>query len=288
MQSRITEAYNLRGGAVVSTELGYLLAGDDEVDEDETPHTVVLTWKPDGWYAQFLGWTASASCILREDGSDLLIVGRGGEFAVCARSGVIEGQIANDVAIRAVRRISGRIYAAGISGAVFCRTLTGHWKSISRSLPPDVDLEAIDGFAPNELYGAGWNGALVRFDGHRWHRIETPTNLILTSVLCADDGQVYCAGRHGMLLRGRGDEWEVLLSEATVEDIWDLAWFGGKLFMSTSLFLYNLTPQGLALVHFDGAPPNTCLRLSTAESSLWSIGTRDCLMFDGLSWNRIA
>lgn len=115
----------------------------------------------------------------------------------------------------------------------------------------------------------------------------SPTNLVLTRVFCAGNGQVYASGRRGLLIVGRGDAWQAIEQEDVTSDIWDLAWYDGKLYLSTMRGLYTLQYGGLVEVDFGNDTPATCYHLSTADGVLWSFGTKDIMAFDGTTWTRI-
>ena len=57
---------------------------------------------------------------------------------------------------------------------------------------------------------------------------DSPTNLVLTAVCCAGDGNVYATGRRGLLLKGRKNTWEVVKHDSTKLDLWGMAWYGQR------------------------------------------------------------
>jgi hypothetical protein len=73
----------------------------------------------------------------------------------------------------------------------------------------------------------------------------------------------------------------------TKEEIWDLQWFGGKLYLSTTRMLYTLEGDRLKRVDTGKEIPATCYHLDAADGILWSIGAKDILQFDGKTWTRI-
>jgi hypothetical protein len=195
--------------------------------------------------------------------------------------------------LREVRTIGGYAYACGMDRQVYRRAAAQSWVCIDQDMrraeaAMDVfGFESIHGFGESDIYAVGWHGEVWHFDGGRWRRIEAPTNLILTRVFCAEDGEVYICGQRGILLKGRGARWEVIEQQETQEDLWDLQWFNGKLYLSTTRMLYTLEGDRLERVETGDEIAGSCYHLDAADGILWSIGAKDILQFDGEEWTRI-
>lgn len=293
---KITDEFSIRTGAVRLHDLGYLIAGDNELDEMEYDHSLVFEWDPNasGWGGYKLDWTATTACVCEYPKEQLVVVGQYGEYLVFGQGDNYEGVIpAKSTAsgeaapFRGVNSIAGKAYAVGMNSQVFRRDGRTDWASLDQGLAPEIRLEAIDGFAPDALYAVGWKGALWYYNGSHWLPIDSPTNEILTGVCCAGDGQVYACGRNAVILKGSGGQWEVLDHGITEEDFWDMEWFEGKLYLSTTRFVYNLIGQKLQLVKFGKDSPKTCYHLSARDGVLWSVGQKDVLSFDRTKWLRI-
>ena len=95
------------------------------------------------------------------------------------------------------------------------------------------------------------------------------------------------AGHDGMLIRGRENSWKVIDHKQTKDDIWDLEWFEGELYVSTLHAVYRLRGDRLEPVDFGADPPKSCYQLSSAPGVLWSNGEHDIMSFDGKNWTRI-
>jgi hypothetical protein len=161
------------------------------------------------------------------------------------------------------------------------------WTRIDEGLPDNVDLNAVHGFEASDLYAVGLLGDLWHYDGDTWTRRELPTNRTLSTIKCTEDGNVYIAGHGGTLIRGRGEAWEIVGQQQTKDDIWDLEWFDGKLYVSTMRNVYRLKTNELEAVDFGGDPPKSCYQLSSAKGVMWSNGEYDILSFDGQQWTRV-
>jgi hypothetical protein len=161
------------------------------------------------------------------------------------------------------------------------------WTRADNGLPESFGATAIDGFSSEEIYAAGYAGALWRFDGKKWKRQELPTNVHLHSVRCAKDGKVYVAGRKGTLIVGRKDKWDIIVNQALKDTLWDLEWFEGKLYVSALSGVYELSNESIELVDFGNEKPKTFYHLSAGKGVMWSIGEKDIVSFDGEKWTRI-
>jgi hypothetical protein len=161
------------------------------------------------------------------------------------------------------------------------------WTQIDQGLPASFNIQAIHGFDASDIYAVGRHGSLWHFDGKRWDEVELPTNANLTSVKCAGDGKVYITGHKGTLVCGRTDAFEIIDHDETEDDIWDVEWFGGQVFVSTMRAVYRLKGHALQRVDFGDDLPRSCYQLSAAKGVMWSNGEFDIMSFDGKSWTRI-
>jgi hypothetical protein len=128
---------------------------------------------------------------------------------------------------------------------------------------------------------------LWHYDGNMWGKIELPTNINLSIVECVVDGTVYIAGHNGILIRGGGSAWEIIDHKETKDDIWDIEWFDGQLYVSTMHAVYRLIGDNLEAVDFGDDPPRSCYQLSAAKGVIWSNGEFDIMSFDGKKWTRV-
>jgi hypothetical protein len=75
---------------------------------------------------------------------------------------------------------------------------------------------------------------------------------------------------------------------ATRDNFWSLREFGGKVYLATMRWLYELSDNSVTLTDFGSDAPETCFTLSVAGNRLWSVGAKNIFSFDGTSWTRIA
>ena len=123
----------------------------------------------------------------------------------------------------------------------------------------------------------GWDGEIWRFDGKNWKRVASPVNSILSSVLCAPDGNVYIVGQRGTLLRGRDDKWEVLDTDPISEDIWSVQWYQEAVFASSMQQLFIVEDNELHSIELP-EEVDTFHWLSSTQDHMLSVGGEDVLL----------
>ena len=297
----IAEDHSIRTAMIRNKILSYYITSVDEVDP-EVPHTnffVQKVAKPknqvscDTW-----NWMAVSCCLITKPKEQCITLGDDGHINLLGSGEDLNEQIPEpddrSGDLREVRAIDGIPYVVGINRQCFRRPKAGVWERFDQGLPPGgkglPGLESIHGFNANELYAVGWKGEIWERSKRtkaKWKLAAQPTTLAFFRVLCTEDGNVYAAGQGGIIFRGRSATWELIDHQDMKDDIFDLEWFAGKLWVSTMYSLHTLDDGHLTLVDFDGEPPSTCNHLSTADGLLWSIGAKDVMQFDGKEWTRI-
>jgi hypothetical protein len=71
------------------------------------------------------------------------------------------------------------------------------------------------------------------------------------------------------------------------ENIWDLEWFAGQLYVSTLDGVFVLEGDRLRPVAWGKHTPRTTYQLSAYGGVMWSNGEKDIIEFDGKAWTRI-
>jgi len=214
-----------------------------------------------------------------------------GEAVACVGGEEFDEHIGTDVCVlRGLGCIAGEAYACGMKRQVYRRVGEDQWVAMHAPAPDrpgDAGFEAIAGFGPDELYAVGWHGEIWMFDGAAWHNMDSPTNLILTGLCCASDGQVYICGQDGTILVGRQDQWRRLDLADMGSDLWDIHEFNATIYVASMTGLYTLQGEALRPVDFGAQAPRSCYRLTSAEGVLWSIGAANLACFDGTHWTLI-
>lgn len=300
MPKHWTSEFSYVTGAVLSGESASFALVSDALAARKQEHAFLVDWKRGQWFRDedHKRWDVVSMCVCLQPLVQFLAMGPAGQVN-CSGSGNVHDELIGSVAegprtrgpLRKIRGIGGLAYAAGMNRQVYCRDKAGIWQAMDTDMRPRkggpiVGFESIDGFDAAEIYAVGWDGAMWLFDGKSWTEIASPTNLILTDVCCAGDGLVYAAGLKGLLLRGRGQQWEIVQAPTPIDDVWSIAWFQGSIFLSTFRGVYQLEKDDYVLVDMGIDPPATSFHLARATDQLWSIGAKDVLVFDGQRWRR--
>ena len=198
-------------------------------------------------------------------------------------------------AIRDLRCICHRMYAVGMGRQVYQRVAKEQWIHVDSGIlasPASLEVtgfNAIDGLSVDLVYAVGFQGEIWRFLKNSWEMIESPTNLALYCLKIVEPGLIYVAGQKGIIIRGTNDVWEVLEHDVTSQDFWDIAWFGGHLYLATesALFRMNSNDQ-IEKIDIGAGEPFTCKQLKSDSNALWSFGESHIFRTaDGVSWKKV-
>lgn len=287
------KALAIRDATLVDSNYGCLLACDP-AKEEESPHANLVVVQGQKLATSWVKFNAHSICAITSPTTAILVVSADGLYAMFSKS-VKTGNIFHSPmaggphfgSIRSVASIAGVAYAVGLRATVFRLDDQSQWIWLGQGLPGSSNFEAIDGKGNDDIYAVGSKGAIWHFDGKEWSQEHVPTNSNFTSVVHAPDGSVYIAGHAGTLIMGSKGRWELLEQENVREDIWGLAWFSGKLFVSTFLGVYQLAGARLVPIDFGNIQPTTTYKLTSTKELLWSIGENDIVAFDGHDWHRV-
>jgi hypothetical protein len=294
--------HSLSTGHVRKQNVFFLIGTNNELTSQKEPNSRIFTYINGKVGARDIPWLASSGAVCTQPEERFITVGEEG-FIWSIGGGESREEAAIDDngespefrgLMREVRTIpSGFSYAVGTCRQAYKREQPDKWVCIDQTAQTPVaditetSFESIDGFSQQEIYTVGWNGEIWQYDGSRFAQIDSPTNLALYKVRCGTDGYVYACGQLGILLRGRDNKWEIINHESTKEDLWGMEYFNGKLYISSTHFVYTLENEKLKLVDFGDDIPGTCYHLSAADGIMWSIGAKDIMEFNGETWKRI-
>jgi len=304
MSGHWTDLFSYITGVVRYHDLAYLSLVNDEIAAAKGDHTFFSEWDRGTWRGTNLeqvDWTTVGAVVCKHPIEQGIFLGLWGEI-LCIGSGNVhqekilqgaEDSPENRGPMRGIGCIDGKAYAVGMNRQAYRRDDENLWVCIDQSArDPNVEssvtsFEAIDGLSVSEIYSVGRRGEIWLYDGSHWEPKDSPTNIILTNICCAENGTVYVCGRLGTLLQGRKENWELIEHDSTDEDFWGIAWYDEELYLSTMRYVYVLRDNKLVRVDFGLDIPSTCFHLSVADGVLWSIGAKDVMMFDGKQWARI-
>lgn len=296
------QGYSITSGTVRYSDLAYLLATNDQVIAEGHTSSLILDFDMGNWAAGAVKWLACSGTVCHVPAERFIVLGTDGSINVSGGGEVKEEPPIRPAGIdprkrgplREIRGIAnGRAYVVGTCRQAYVRDDEGQWRCIDQSAQGgDVDItdtsfESIDGFDEQEIYTVGWEGEIWTYDGATFTQLTSPTNLALYKVRCAPDGFVYACGQLGTLLRGRGDQWEVIEHDSTTEDLWGMEVFNGEVYVSSTHFVYRLVDGKLKAVDFGDDVPSSCYHLSSADGIMWSIGPKDVMELNGSTWKRI-
>lgn len=269
---------------------------DEERTDPDSAHAMTFVYS--GGFAQQIDYCELAivgMAYSRFDPIQLLLLGEWGEIRVIepgATSVESIPEVANRGPLRSIRTVDGKTYAVGTNAQAYLREGPGVWRDISpppelRQNYPRNHWEAIDGFSANDCYVAGHDGIIWHFDGNEWRPIQTPTNLILTDITCAEDGKVYSCGQAGMVLQGRGDLFSLIGAEEPISDLWGIEAFAGKVYVVSMRALFEVVPGGPVPVTDAERAGSTFYTLERSQGLLWSFGAKNVIRFDGTTWSPV-
>lgn len=287
----------IRTAVVLSPRYGIIYACDPRLERRGEPHAFVFVWDDGHIDRGDCNYDAHSACLidLPEEGS--VDISEAGYYTADTENDrVTQDLFASSTpaakekrvrGLRSVREIGGVAHAIGIRGMVYRLDLLDRWTRIDEGLPGGFDGQAIHGSGGSDLVAVGFKGEAWHFDGKAWRHQDLPTNSNLTSVVFAGDGNVYIGGHDGTLLRGRPGQWALIEQEDVDENIWDLEWFAGKLYVSTLDGLFVLQGDRLMPVTYGKHTPKSTYQLSSNDGVMWSNGETDIMEFDGTTWTRI-
>jgi hypothetical protein len=203
------------------------------------------------------------------------------------RSWVIEAAVDFGELMR-IRLIQGVPFCVGQSGQVY-RLGKANWDRADHGMRKigGPDLEDIDGFSLDELYVAGIEGAIHRFDGSTWRQVSLPTNLNISNVRCLSDGLCCACGDDGLILRGRLDDWQVFGEPVPDRNYWGLEEFDGSIYLAHGTGIDRLVDQAVVPVDLKLKGKTTFHRLHGRDHVLYSFGTDHLLRFADGVWTRV-
>jgi hypothetical protein len=147
-------------------------------------------------------------------------------------------------AVLKLKTIGEHLYMCGNGRSVGYRTGKSEWVSHTRNIPdaPGSDMEGfndIDGFSESDIYAVGGAGDVWHFDGTAWSRCAFPSDLPLTTVCCAGDGNVYVGAALGNIFRGRHNRWEPVHQDIMSIPFRDMVWYEDQLWCTSDYGLWT-------------------------------------------------
>src|SRR6266446_4137741 len=181
-------------GTVRKSHLAYCGLVNDEMAEQKLDHSLFAEWNRGVWRGSNIApvkWTTVDATVTTVPIQQALFLGYWGEVLCMGSGDVHEEKIQSGNGespqqrgpMRGIRSIGGRAYAVGTHRQVYRRDGANNWICIDQGARPQshdsavVSFESIDGFSSEEVYAAGRQGEIWRYDGRNWRRLNSPTNM---------------------------------------------------------------------------------------------------------------
>jgi hypothetical protein len=202
-------------------------------------------------------------------------------------------------AIFRVRMIDSMLYAVGAWHTACRRRGRNDWESLCLNLPTvaltkyDVDIADamcfvdIDGFSHDDLYTIAGEGIVWHCDGKEWRQVHFPSNMIMESICCAGDGQVYIGAQSGTLFRGRGDRWTMVERGNMTLPFNDMVWHAGRLWCTSDYGLWTLENNRIVRADVPSEISVCAGNLSVADGVMLMAGNNGAAFHDGERWHSI-
>lgn len=181
--------------------------------------------------------------------------------------------------IRACHAVGRSVVIAGFNGTVL-RLDQGSDDPLDASggmSIGDVNFQAMTGGRIDDLRAIDSSGGVWRFDGSGWRSDGSPTNLVLTALCQCDDGRFVAVGRHGILLEGTSDGWQVVDFGIPSFDIYSVCEWKREIYVAGTRGLLSLSFADRTARMVDTGPAGlgSFYHVIGAGDSLWSVGPKD-------------
>ncbi|EPG9672642.1 hypothetical protein M0K38_000006 [Citrobacter freundii] len=178
-------------------------------------------------------------------------------FAVGSGFIGLEEPIPYEFAIKNARNIGGRVYVVGCARSVIRRTDRDQWEMLSKGiqLPAQDQIKTvceqmlfldsagfscIDGFSETDIYAAGGKGDVWHFNGNEWKQIHFPSNMILESICCGQDGYVYIGAQSGTVFKGRDNQWKMIHRGMLSLPFRQMVWFQDRVWATSDYGVWQI------------------------------------------------
>jgi hypothetical protein len=192
-----------------------------------------------------------------------------------------------------IREIAGRVYICGYAGQVYVETDAGQWVHMDDGLveaeatPASLDLESIDGTAPDDIYVVGSKGRIFHWNGRQWSQVQALTNVYLARVRCFRRDSIVVVGDKGVFIESDGRNWKVSqIPGADDGGLWDVEVFEGDLYVTALSKIYRRRGGVWDEVRhgIPEDPKTDFLRLAVGNGRLWVMGSKRLFSYDGSNW----
>lgn len=270
--------------------------------------TQVINWSSSRITSFMIPWEAKAITYAPKPEPFISIMGPQGDIFISSPRGNTSELIDDsDVGpnargmLRDMQFVGDHLFATGMGRQIYKRMWgadaiqNGYWIHVDKNVLPKtpspeiIGYCSIGGYDEDEIYVVGWSGEIRWYNGRKWNKVDTPTNLKLERVICAPNGKVFALGQSAIMIKGRKDKWELIDHSVFSEQIWGATWFSGEIWLNTELGIFRIDDREEIIpvkINIDG--PLSFRWLDSAENVLWSFGPNHLLRTkDGIHWDQI-
>ena len=152
--------------------------------------------------------------------------------------------------------IDGDVYAVGGPLKIYKKLGLNAWEDITRDviIPEEffgeyssisLGFEDMAGFSKSDMYAVGEDGMVWHYDGKQWSKIAFPSYVLLETVVCANDANVYITDKNGSVWVGRESTWTKRTESKMSLPFFDSAWFSGRLWCANDYGMWVLEDDKL-------------------------------------------
>ncbi|WP_417552537.1 hypothetical protein [Marinomonas fungiae] len=255
----------------------------------EPPIWAGRTWEGHSFFNTRLVNTEYKEYLMMDDAGQVFYGGLGDRK-------FIEDRIPPDQRCRQLTKVDDQIYGIGFGRKILKRIDHGQWEhlvpsEIRNAIPSgQAGFDDMHGFSETDLYAVGGKSDVWHYDGEQWRFVDICDDPILPkAVCCAEDGFVYIACAHGVLVRGRGEDWEVYRPKKQLTKFTEIVSYQGKIFLGSEQGVFVLEQNATSLVYqpydFEGQIyPIKARRLDVGHGLLLAASEYSVALFDGQQW----
>lgn len=209
-----------------------------------------------------------------------------------------------------IQQIGQHLYACGYRGQVYKRRIPDEWVHMDEGLlqapAPDtpmaesIALSVINGPHESAIYAAGYQHCdwlpprAFFWNGRTWRPLELPKEAERIINICVEsESRIWMCGSNGTLLLGNAKDGFKSLSKVEDNQLFaSICLYRKKVFLGSNLGLFAYDPAdhaaGIRKV-VTGLKPEIqdANIVDSYEDTLWSIGPKDIVRFNGKEWERI-
>ena len=297
MKSKITSEFSIIDFCLRREDCAYVALSNDEASKDHRTFIGYLQLKPNESFRNIGSTNQSLTGIeiVKQPLEQFIAVNNLGSV-FCSGSGDTHNEFIGDESygpktlgpLRGLRTLGQTTFVVGMNRQVFKR-VGQIWERFDNGITQPKEttgFETVNGQNEEDFYAAGWDGEIWHFQKNEWKQMNSPTNRILTDV-CLAGNDIFICGQAGTLLKKKGPNFEIVDLGNFKIDIWSLAWFQGRLYLSTFAGIFKYDEEVLSFIDLGQTlGVQTFYKLKTLGQTLWSYGAKDLVVFDGSTWRR--